>query len=377
MIRRPPRSTLSSSSAASDVYKRQQLQAIKAQLFELESVPPTPQLHRGALSPEALASKLAERLEEQSAQSVGPGGRPGENYFRAWSSCPRVPMPKGPAEFEAIIRAGRPVILRDATAAFEIAHWDERHLRDAFGMQMLLTMFGAEGDRYNIKASGSTLERPYEQQMRLRSAMDAMDMPRGRSVTVAQASIVGASEMMEQMATPEFLQGLDQDDVNLWMTKLSSNQSKQSGLHFDAAENILLQVRGQKRVELYSPLLSARVAPGPLIRTLRTSKGDLKIERSAQDGKPVVATQFSTRRTDLLRHSPTVCELRAGDALYIPSFAWHDVASFGEGRAEGFNIAVNLWVSPNRALAEYHALVHGMLLDGHVALKARAAVAGS
>ena len=96
---------------------------------------------------------------------------------------------------------------RDSDAAVqvgvfgELKQWNAAYLRDRFGDEMFNVMFGqavsaclccswgfacAQGDGWSIKPSGTTLERPYEQLLRLRSALDAMRKPRGRAITIGQ-----------------------------------------------------------------------------------------------------------------------------------------------------------------------------------------------
>ena len=79
MIRRPPRSTLDRSSAASDVYKRQPRTLVDIFRETVERHPDVPALDNGATSLtyaefEEAASDLAEQLHEV---GVGPGAKVG------------------------------------------------------------------------------------------------------------------------------------------------------------------------------------------------------------------------------------------------------------------------------------------------------------
>ena len=62
------------------------------------------------------------------------------------------------------------------------------------------------------------------------------------------------------------------------------------------------------------------------------------------------------------------CKLLPGDVLYIPSFAWHNVLS-SSNEEDQFNIAVNFWFKPNKALETYHSVMHSILLDGTLSRK--------
>ena len=47
---------------------------------------------------------------------------------------------------------------------------------------------------------------------------------------------------MQQLLPPAWTASHELSDVNLWMAKLYPNTTKESGLHFDAQENLVLDV---------------------------------------------------------------------------------------------------------------------------------------
>ena len=92
-------------------------------------------------------------------------------------------------------------------------------------------------------------------------------------------------------------------------------------LHFDAWHGVLCQVRGRKRVTMFSPDDTENMYPhkqedGKM--NMHTSK--LVLEKLSD---PAYIAEYP-RAKEL---TPWVCDLGPGDALYIPPFWWHHVES--------------------------------------------------
>lgn len=105
--------------------------------------------------------------------------------------------------------------------------------------------------------------------------------------------------------------------VNLWV-----GGHTRSGLHFDSADNVLVQIYGRKRAVLVAP---------KHVRALRVlrdvpSKSSLSPDEIEADGEGPVS-----------RIERWCATLDPGDALYIPRGWWHYLAS------PGASISVNHW----------------------------------
>ena len=103
---------------------------------------------------------------------------------------------------------------------------------------------------------------------------------------------------------------------SLWI----SGDGACSPLHYDLPSVLLCQIRGRKRVHLYSPAHHDQLKP----------RGATFPALTAQER---IAT---TRRChlDARDHAGLCVELRAGDALLIPSGWWHEVESVADDGGE-------------------------------------------
>lgn len=102
----------------------------------------------------------------------------------------------------------------------------------------------------------------------------------------------------------------------LWM----GNANHVSHLHFDAHHGLLITLHGHKRVHLYEPLYHTGI--------IKKSSGN-----HAQDNP---LTHPLNKEAN-----PLVVDLHAGDALFIPLYWWHLVASVQS------SIAINFWCYPD------------------------------
>lgn len=85
-------------------------------------------------------------------------------------------------------------------------------------------------------------------------------------------------------------------------------------LHRDMVDNFLVQLKGRKRIRLYSPSETRFLYPA-------TVGGNLMYEPSRVDPDHYASEQFP----DFKRAVYTVCELEPGDMLYLPAGWWHHV----------------------------------------------------
>lgn len=108
------------------------------------------------------------------------------------------------------------------------------------------------------------------------------------------------------------------DLTNIWMGTAGSG----SKLHYDSADNILVQVVGEKEVVLIS-----------------ADQSDLLYKRSPSDNiSPIDLEGPDLNKYPLFRRvNGTVAHLGPGDALYIPAMHWHWVKAFTS------SISVNFW----------------------------------
>ncbi|MES1907226.1 MAG: hypothetical protein MHM6MM_000386 [Cercozoa sp. M6MM] len=145
-------------------------------------------------------------------------------------------------------------------------------------------------------------------------------------------------------------------------------------LHFDAFENVLTVLQGTKTLRMYHPHDNEAFGEGYLqeaqMEINTASDKAVKFRRSAAQLQESLALVMSPVQLDdsslfeLLEEDNEInaklgeslqkarlrevrCEVRSGDALYMPAFWWHEVISAPtEVDALERNVAVNFWFEP-------------------------------
>lgn len=132
--------------------------------------------------------------------------------------------------------------------------------------------------------------------------------------------------------------------------------------HTDAFENLLIPVRGRKRVFLFPPYNTSWLYPGHMreAQFQRSPSGTLHRDPAGLQ----TSTSIVNTPVDILNPNfglfpafrgalplATVCDVQPGEVLYLPSHWWHEVESAPDeeliavGEADQ-NIAVNFWYEP-------------------------------
>ena len=138
---------------------------------------------------------------------------------------------------------------------------------------------------------------------------------------------------------PVYCSSADRLTTNVWL-----GLGACTPLHWDAHENLLVQVCGRKHVRLYSPADSRRLHPfqteaeGPRNASRIVNIAEAEASPSAWPG--FADAQYQQ------------CWLEPGDMLYIPQRWWHAMQSEhpttlkqrrNEARSATYNISVNFW----------------------------------
>ncbi len=111
----------------------------------------------------------------------------------------------------------------------------------------------------------------------------------------------------------------------IWLGTASNVSS-----HYDTFDNLACVIAGQRRFTLYAPELIGRLYIGPIDRTMAGPPVSLAASSPPDDQR------FPLFRE--VRDQAWVCELGAGDALYLPKLWWHQVESLA-----AFNGLINYW----------------------------------
>ncbi|CDF40389.1 unnamed protein product [Chondrus crispus] len=144
----------------------------------------------------------------------------------------------------------------------------------------------------------------------------------GRRLYMAQHPLFDYVPALEDdVRQPEYIRvaGKSRADLtNVWMGTAGSG----SNLHFDSADNLLVQIVGEKRVVLVAPHFSKCLYP----REERPNVSPVRVDAPDLHAFPLFRNVHAQ-----------VLHLRPGDALYIPPAHWHWVQSITA------SISVNFW----------------------------------
>lgn len=129
-------------------------------------------------------------------------------------------------------------------------------------------------------------------------------------------------ELQNDVRIPRFVEaggkGANVDVINLWMGTSGSG----SKLHFDSADNILVQVVGRKTVILIDPQYSSSLDVSPAVPNI----------------SPIHPLKSEPEHPNFLKTvRGCTIQLNAGDGLFIPAKHWHWV------QADTCSMSVNFW----------------------------------
>ena len=320
-----------------------------------------------------------------------------------WSSrCPRMDAPPDAAMFAKMLRSGVPVVFKNAStfAGHRLARWaNTSELRRRFGhTEHEASVFHtAEVGRrmglqpWDTDELGTVVLQPFKIVIPLASAIaDAStehvyfleQQPLMDVTEEAERGVPGGvvqPEMFADLALPNWTKPFIRlSAVNLWLGRLLGNRPKESPLHFDPKDNLLLLLKGAKKFVFFAPSDSAALYPRYMATGFSADprdphyakRGKLENVDMELDNPDEVITNFSpidinapnlTRFPRFAQAKPCVCTVRAGDMLFVPAFTWHNVFSWPDAE-DRFNIAVNLWFGDNIALEQAHQLLINTLM---------------
>ena len=130
--------------------------------------------------------------------------------------------------------------------------------------------------------------------------------------------------------------------------------------HYDVSSNIACVVAGRRRFTLFPPEQIRNLYVGPLEFTLAGQPTSM-VDLEAPD------FEVYPRFAEALDHAQSA-ELGPGDAIFIPSLWWHNVAALAP-----LNVLVNTWWGQANETPAFAALIHALLSIRDVAPAERTA----
>ncbi|TAE58176.1 MAG: cupin-like domain-containing protein [Nostocales cyanobacterium] len=129
-------------------------------------------------------------------------------------------------------------------------------------------------------------------------------------------------ELLPDIEIPNYISQKSFMVANIWI----GTGGNTTPLHWDAAQNILCQVRGRKRLLLFAPNQTEYLYPHS-VDSKAPHLSYVNIDKPDFDKFPKFKQAQSIE-----------CVLEAGEMLFMPPFWWHQVYSLDQ-----LNIAVNFW----------------------------------
>ena len=275
-----------------------------------------------------MISKLVN--ERESARPVGPG-RSGRRPLSGLNEIPRISLARWERTNDRARREAVPLVVAGAVAeSTAVREWTPRGLANRFDVEVLAAL-----DLPGARAPYLDSESAHGARITFSELVDRIE--RGERCYLAQATLeqfaglAGDIDLSALTAVPRY-------GVNLWV-----GGRTRSGLHFDSADNVIVQIYGCKRAVL--------VAPNH-IRALRVlsdvpSKSSLSPHEIESD-----------RDGPLDRIERWRATLEPGDALFIPRGWWHYLAS------PDASISINHWHGDHLTAKDH--LVPFLLAGPHI-----------
>lgn len=225
-----------------------------------------------------------------------------------------------PREFsEEYFERHLPVVYSGAikdTSYFQ--NWSFEYLKSVVGDRPVYVAFSNQGYfKFHDKAFFEWKEIPFS------TAIDNFTSPLvGKNYYLQQTPLDQVfPELADELTLPPLSTSTDKILFrNLWI----GGTGCISPLHKDSLPNFLVQVRGRKKLIMYSPEDTQNLYPGTEKETSHMSSINLR---------NVDSEQFPL----FVNASPIECTIEAGDILYIPTGWWHEVYSLEA------SISVNYW----------------------------------
>ncbi|HEY7789135.1 MAG TPA: cupin-like domain-containing protein [Vicinamibacterales bacterium] len=248
------------------------------------------------------------------------------------------------SRFPDLAAQGQPLVVTGAMEQWPALRlWDYAYLRDAEVKN------GSPLPVFHASRRGMPM-RPLEQWLplseiveRLWNTRPADPFPEGSLFYAKQRGLQDFPGLLRDVRRPLFYPD-HLVEVNLWLGGAGCS----SPLHFDYVDNLMCQVRGERRVLLYAPGQGRALYPAYALRepTDESTPPHFSLVGNPHTADPAAFPRFAdVRPAHDLRLGP-------GEMLYIPPYWWHHVEI-----TDGPAVQVNFWYS-----LQYGAL---MTADDH------------
>jgi hypothetical protein len=220
-------------------------------------------------------------------------------------------------------RPRRPVVLRGLVPERELSRWSFAALRDEYAMLSVPTHVMRAGAVTADRRRGVMTEaRPLAEVL---GELGGSDRP--SRYMMARVEDLPAA-FGERITTPVYCAGARWLSRKLWLSPAGTVNL----MHWDAADNIHVQLIGSKRFTLVEAKESRRLYPSGLMAGLPNG---CRVDIEAPD-----FARYPRCRNVQLRKT----ELHPGDGVYIPRGTWHHVRTLADSLSTNFWWARGAWL---------------------------------
>ena len=228
-------------------------------------------------------------------------------------------------DFKNLLKIHRPFIIKEFSTSWPaLSKWDLDYLLDKEKNSKVWIRDGKSAKPTVEHINFSEFITQIQNNVINNGANQNLYLVLSRIMSHASARSVQLPRLLQDIILPSFISFARLWEINLWV----GCYSNRSNLHFDPEENLLVPIKGAKKV-----ILINRSETGSLYQNL-----DGNILESKADVFNIDRKVFP--KIDKIKFYQTTVE--PGEALYIPSGWWHAVES-----SIDVNISVNIWWLPN------------------------------
>jgi ribosomal protein L16 Arg81 hydroxylase len=228
-----------------------------------------------------------------------------------------------PSEFDRYFyQRNLPVVFKDSIRNWKADKWSHDYLKSIADKKLIDVIYNKQGIFHEFPwvTTGPVQVSP----MRFSQAVDLIFSDAGENHYIQQLSL--KTELPELLADIDRPALLDRWKIIAYFHLWFGGKGCKTPLHFDTADNFLVQVKGTKLVTLFAPNQKAHLYPATKTRAPHISR--INIFSPDESMFPLYKKAEP--------HKFQVC-LEPGDTLYLPYRWWHAVESLET------SISVNFW----------------------------------
>ena len=276
---------------------------------------------------------------------------------------------------ELFVLRSKPVIIRGGAGSVGCANWDLNHILSRVGDSAVHVKIAPNGvfegpenltlwsnpDETDIpvlpphvlaklESPDRVIVRPAATTIKIAELVEKLTSPQSTQSSNASfyleySSLAPLKELGRDVKVPPYAAFLTLDQKNVWL-----GAETRGKLHFDPFDNIMAVAKGKKTFTLMHPHRNEWAREGHIREATLGFADGVFSRASLPDATAMVMSPIHINDPTELEKYPDfahlnatrlTCAVEAGDALYVPSHWWHEVAS--EGR---YTLAANMWFHP-------------------------------